>query len=93
MPIGTEQWYSNKELLEMVQVLREDLITLRSELRTTTEAVRRYNGLRERLDETERKLAAHLLTGEGQATVAKGIREWGGWVVAIISLLIALTRH
>jgi hypothetical protein len=84
------QWYTNKELFEMVQELREEVAPLRMELRTTTEAVRRYNSLRERLDETERKLAAHLATGAGQASVARGIREWGGWIVAVISLLVAL---
>jgi len=86
----SEQWFSNKDLLEMIQDLREELIETRSELRTTTEAVRRYNGLREKIEATERRLAEHLLTGEGQAKAARGIREWGGWVIALISLLIVL---
>lgn len=89
--MGEQQWYTNKDIYEMVQKLQAEVGPLRTELRNTAEAVKRYNGLRERIDETERKLAAHLTTGAGQASVARGIREWGGWLVAIISLLVALT--
>lgn len=86
------RFYSNREIYEMLQELRTEVIPLREEMRHTTESIRKYNGLRERLDATERKLSDHLMTGVGQATVARGIREWGGWLVAIVSLLIALTR-
>lgn len=86
------RFYSNREIYEMLLDLRTEVIPLREEMRHTTESIRKYNGLRDRLDATERKLAEHLMTGAGQASVARGIREWGGWIVAIISLLIALTR-
>lgn len=88
-----EQWYTNKDLLQMQQELREELIELRTELRNTTEAVRRYNGLRERIDDTARRLDAHLLTGVGKADVARGIREWGGWIVGLIGVLAALVSR
>ncbi|HHW10832.1 MAG TPA: hypothetical protein GXX29_12745 [Firmicutes bacterium] len=84
-----EQWFSNKDLLVMMQSLQGELIELRAELRVIADAVRRYNGLRERLEETERKLDAHILTGAGQAGVARGIREWGGWVMALLALILS----
>lgn len=93
MRMSADPWYSNKDLLEMVQSLRSEFAVLQTELRTTTEAVRRYNSLRERLDEQERKLADHLMAQRGQASFAKGIREWGGWGVAILGLILAFYRR
>lgn len=85
-----EQWFTNKDLYEMFQELKDEVAPLRAELRYTADAVRKYNGLREKIEVTERRLAEHLLMGAGQASAAKGIREWGGWIVALISLAIVL---
>lgn len=92
-PTRSPEWYSNKDLLQMVQGLREEFVVLRAELRITTDTIRKYNGLREKIEATERRLAEHLLTGVGQASVARGIREWGGWVVGLIGLLAALASR
>lgn len=77
------EWYTNRDLFEMIQSLRGEMTALSAELARTTEAVRRYNGLRERLDALEARAA-------GAASVGRGIREWGGWLVAIGSLAVAV---
>lgn len=48
-----EQWYSNKELYEMIDGLRDDL-------KDTTTAVKKYNGLHERFDKVEIALADQM---------------------------------
>ena len=75
-PERREQWYSNKEIFEMVQELRD-------ELKTTREIVKKYNGIREDLNWCVLKLQSHNTTKEARYTIIEGFREWGGWLVAL----------
>lgn len=78
-----EDWYSNKDLFEMVQSLKVDLAE-------TTKAVREYNNLRQTLNDVIRRVTCIEERSLGRHSVGKGIREWGGWVVGIIALMISL---
>ena len=79
-----EDWYNNKELFEMIQELKVQLIR-------TTHAVQEYNDLRETqnsilhklegLEETETK-------SEGRGDLWELAREWGGWIIALVSLYL-----
>lgn len=82
---GREEWYSNKELYEMFQSLKE-------ELKLTIEAVKRYNGIRNDLNNVMGRLLAIEQQAIGRYTVGKALREWGGWVVAILSCLATLKK-
>ena len=80
-----EQWYSNKELFEMVQSLKIDL-------KETNSLIKEYNGLRKRLDQCELTLVDLCSQSKGRSAVAKGIREWGGWIIAICTVLITIYK-
>lgn len=105
-----EQWYTNKDLFEMLAKLRDSTIIQNSEVRkemkalsdeliATRQIVSKYNGLREVIDRCELKivdLEAKLLEQTGVALgkllIWKGIREWGGWIFALLTLLILLGK-
>jgi len=80
-----EQWYTNKDLYEMVQDLRVDL-------RETRTLIKQYNGLRQRLDSCEEVLTDLVSQAKGRASVSNAIRAWGGWAVAVVTLLITLAN-
>jgi len=48
-----EQWYTPKELYEMIN-------NLSGELKSTTEAVKKYNGLHERFDKLGEKMDSQI---------------------------------
>jgi hypothetical protein len=81
--LGEENWYGNKELFEMIQGLKEDL----QETRT---AVQRYNGLRRDLANVMQRLTIMEQKKLGQTETFEGIRKWGGWIIAIITLVLYL---
>lgn len=76
-----KEWYSNKDLFEMLQGLKKDL----QETRTV---IKKYNGLRKDLGETMLKLAEIENQMRGRNQVWEGIRNWGGWIVALTTLLL-----
>lgn len=85
-----EAGYTSKELLEMVQTLKEDMWTLRLELTATRQLVSKYNSLREKVDGTEMRLIAWENSHKGKHLAAQGIREWGGWIVAVLTFVWAV---
>lgn len=81
----SKEWYSNKDLFEMLQGLTKDL-------QETRAVIRQYNGLRRDLGETMKKVAEieDQMTGRNQ--VWDGIRNWGGWIIALLTLLLKGTN-
>lgn len=79
------EWYTNRELFEMLQGLRTDL-------QETRILIKQYNGIRQRLDSCEAVLADLVSQTKGRASVSNAIRAWGGWVIAFVSLLITLAN-
>ena len=84
-----EEWYTNKQLFEMLQGLKDDMAETRVELAATRESVRRYNGLREDLEDVRTRVTAIEQQGVGRARVGSAIREWGSWIMALSSLVVA----
>ncbi len=80
-----EQWYSNKDLFEQINALR-------MEMQETRNLITKYNGLREKVDEMEEKMIRLEAKTAGKNAVFTAIREWGGWIVAIISLIISYLK-
>lgn len=80
-----EKWYTNKDLFEMIQELKVDMQAMCQELKQTREIVAKYNSLRQRLDAIELKAA-------GRSAVSRAIREWGGWLVGVLSFLFTLKK-
>ena len=71
-----EQWYTNKEIYEMVRELT-------NELQKTQEAVKSYNGLRQDLNWCMQQIQNNIGLSTGREIVWAAIRDWGGWFVAI----------
>ena len=82
-------WYSNQEIFEMIQSLKDDL-------RDTQEAVRRYNGLIGRLAAVEKAQAdadtRTMARVSLRASIEDKVLRWGGWVVGLLSLALTWWR-
>lgn len=78
-----KEWYSNKELYEMMVDLSKRLESTNAEMAKTQVMIRDYNGLRERLDKCEQSMAEEIGSKSG------GKDTWG-YVVGGIGLLLAI---
>lgn len=96
---GNQQWYSNKELFEQILSMKEDFNQLRLEMRQTREIIKKYNGLREKIIDNQRYVDKEIQAiktevkemqarNKGKSNVLTAIREWGGWIVAILMLIL-----
>jgi len=85
----TQEWYTNKELYEMMVELSKGLETTNKELEKTQVMIREYNGLRARIDECEKKQRE----SQGKST---GNKDMWGYVVGaigLISLLVSMIAN
>ncbi len=83
-----EEWYSNKELFEQINALR-------GEMQETRNLIKQYNGLREEyqglkleVDQVKELMVQIEAVSIGKNKVLEAIQDWGGWVVAIIALVL-----
>jgi len=88
-----EQWYTNKELFELINELQKDFRDLRSEMRQTREIIKQYNGLRKELGQVRLEIDQMKSKMTGKQMVWEAIRNWGGWLFALITLLILLKNN
>lgn len=78
-----QEWYTNKELYEMMVDLSKRLETTNAEMAKTQVLIKDYNGLRERLDKCEQRVGEVFAAG-------KGGKEMWGYIVGGIGLLFAI---
>lgn len=78
-----QEWYSNKQLYEMMVDLSKGLEATNLELAKTQMMIKEYNGLRERLTQCEQEIA--LTRGR-----ESGGKDMWGYVVGAIGVLLAL---
>ena len=81
-----KEWYTNKELYEMMVDLSKGLEQTNAELAKTQVMIREYNGLRERVAECEK----HYVEVLGRTT---GSKDMWGYIVGGIGLLLALVSY
>lgn len=86
----SNQWYTNKDLFELINKLQKDM----SETRTI---IKKYNGLYSKLDETKRKVddvekkVEHVeAVTEGKKNTKESIQSWGGWIFGLVTLMILI---
>jgi len=84
--LGNEQWYTNKELFEQINALRY-------EMQETRNIIKKYNGLREELGKIKEEVEEMKARTEGKLSVLEAIRNWGGWLFALITLIILLKNN
>jgi len=84
--VTDKEWYTNKELYEMMVDLSKGLEKTNAELAKTQTMIRDYNGLRERLDKCEQRV-------DEIAGKSSGGKDMWGYVVGgigIISFILSL---
>ena len=81
-----KEWYSNKDLYEMMVDLSKRLEATNAEMAKTQTMIRDYNGLRERLNGCEKRLDE--IGGK-----SSGGKEMWGYIVGGIGLLLALISY
>ena len=74
-----KEWYSNKELYEMMVNLSKGLEQTNAELAKTQVLIRDYNGLRERLDKCEQRVDEF----DGKSS---GGKDMWGYIVGAIGI-------
>jgi len=91
------QWYTNKQLYEMLVNFKDDVGNLRNEMNTTRLVIQKYNGLQEKItilckkvDRIEDK-NIEMKTIEKHKEISSVKRKWLlGWLVGAIGILIAI---
>ena len=86
--MGDEQWYTNRDLFEQINEVQSDFKDLRSEMRETRLMIRQYNGLREEVAEVSKRVDEIETKADARKSFGKAIREWGGWLIAVITLIL-----
>lgn len=84
-----EQWYTNKELFEMIQELKKEMAELCITMKETKTLIKDYNSLRQRLQNCE----IQLVEGHGKELGSKTL--WGYIIGAfgIASFLCSIVFH
>ena len=94
-----QQWYSNKDLFEMLQDLKNDLLQTRADLR-------KYNDLRaamaelqkscmttiEDVQEIKMQYMSLMSKYHGKKIVEEGFLRWGGWIFGFVSLAATIYK-
>ena len=80
------QWYTNKDLFEQINELSK-------EMQETRNVIKRYNGLREELGQVKEQINHIESLTEGRRSTGESIRDWGGWLFALITLIILLVNN
>ncbi|WP_212745614.1 hypothetical protein, partial [Marinilactibacillus psychrotolerans] len=78
-----KEWYSNKELFELISTLKDDLSETRN-------IIKKYNGLREKIEIVEDKVNHIENMQVAKSGFGQAVRSWGGWIFSLITLLILL---
>lgn len=78
-----EEWYTNKELFEMIQGLA-------GEMKQTRDLIKKYNNLHKTVQEHEKYIATQLGRGKGMKSIESAILQWGGWFIAVITFVYAV---
>lgn len=77
------QWYSNKELFEKI-------VELQREMQETRAIIRRYNNLYEKVYDVQERIKEIEAETEGKKELEQSIREWGGWIFGLVTLIILI---
>ncbi|MPW26394.1 hypothetical protein GC105_11400 [Alkalibaculum sp. M08DMB] len=80
-----ENWYDNKDLFEMIQELKK-------QLSETTNLIKEYNGLRKKQTDFEKRI---IIVENCLENKKENKKDWQwilGWLVAIVSLSIAIFK-
>lgn len=80
------EWYTNKEIYQM-------MLDLKADLQETRIAVKQYNGLRQKIFDIETHIANCKSYRSGKYAVGQAIRDWAGWIIAIVMAGINIVNY
>ncbi|MBM7598458.1 hypothetical protein JOC34_000815 [Virgibacillus halotolerans] len=86
------EWYTNKDLFELIGNMQQEFHGLRSEMRETRTLMKQYNGLREEIGVVKDRVDAIEAKEEGRNSVGLAIRNWSGWIFGFITLIVLLIK-
>ncbi len=85
-----KQWYTNKDLFEMIQDFTKEVTELKNEMTETKTLIRDYNGLRENINKANKKITGiekKIDTGTNNR------KEYIGYIIAAISILFLILNY
>lgn len=107
MGVTDKDWYSNKDIYERLQDLKDmflrEVPELRSEMRNTKETIKKYNGLYAEIKDMKEDVSSiHLEIGDIRKTIdvkeecksdVKKDKQWIlTWIISLASILIAIFK-
>lgn len=87
---NNQNWYSNKELFEMLEAVKNDITDLRLDIKETKTLIRDYNGLRKTINDTKKEVSELKQQVE---TNQDNRKEYIGYIIAAISTLFLLLNY
>ena len=92
MPEEQKQWYTNKELYEMLNSWADEVKELRREMEQTRRMIHQYNELTDKLLSTQDRVFTIEQNLFAQDTILDFCRRWGGWIVAAFMTIITAVK-
>lgn len=80
-----KQWYTNKDLFELITDLQKDM-------QETRAMIRKYNGLYDKVADVKKEVDTIQSERKGRQSVGEAIRNWGGWIFGLASFLVLLSK-
>lgn len=92
-----KDWYTNKDLFEMIQSFQLQVSTLTKEMEKTTTIIRDYNGLRGTINDVDNRLGKIEQTivenKDSNKTQRQNKSNYIGWGIAIIMFIMTLLQY
>lgn len=88
--MGENDWYNNKELYEMIDTFKKEVMALNLEMKETKVLIRDYNGLRENINAVNDKI---IIVEKEMETQKNSKKEYIGYFIAGISILFLLLNY
>lgn len=82
------QWYTNKDLHQMLINLERTLEKTMLELKVTQEKIDRYNGLIEKLTACEADIAKLKTAKQARSELLEKIRTWSAWLLPFVVFIL-----
>lgn len=88
--MGENDWYNNKQLYEMIDTFKKEVMELNLEMKETKVLIRDYNGLRENINAVNDKI---ISVEKEIETYKNSKKEYIGYFIASISILFLLLNY
>lgn len=85
-----KQWYTNKELFEQINQIKSEFQSVQMDMKETTNTLKGFTALTDNL----RNDIEHMKsTKTVKSNIFNGVKEWTGWLVAILMLVVTILQN